>query len=342
VDDLEYQSCNTEVSITGTEVILRVSDLQQEAEVFQLKQLTNLDITERKITVSDVYRPGLVLAGFSGSFLPERVQIFGAAEISYLHSLDENELLAAIHNLMQYKQIPCIIVSKNLAPPSKVIDAAQEQGVPIFQTPWDTTPFIHSLTSYLRNRLAPTAVIHGTLVDVYGVGLLLMGDSGIGKSEIALDLVERGHRLVADDAVIIRRHSPQVVIGFASDRLGHNMEIRGIGIINVDPLFGIRSIRLQKRVEVLVNLIRWKDELIATLERAGLEGEKAELLGVPISRVTVPIFPGKNITVICEVIALRNMLQAYGKDMALELDHSLREHAMRKRHTLDYLVEDIE
>jgi HPr kinase/phosphorylase len=342
VADKEYQFCKTQISIEGNEVFLTVDEFQQEAEIFQLEELTDLDVKDRKITVYDMYRPGLVLSGYDGNFLPERIQILGAAEVSFLFSLDKGKRYKAIENLLRFDEIRCIIISKSLDPPEYLIKLAQEKSVPVFKTPLDTTPFIQSLTAHLRNRLAPTAVVHGTLVDVYGVGLLLTGDSGIGKSEIALDLIERGHRLVADDAVIIRKHSSTVIMGFASERLGHNMEIRGLGILNVEPLFGIRAIRMQKRVEVLVNLIRWKEELIAELERAGLEGQTAELLNVPISQVTVPIYPGKNLTVICEVIAMRHMLQAYGRDMAREFNTSLQEHVKKKRKTLDYLAEDIE
>ncbi len=186
-----------------------------------------------------------------------------------------------------------------------------------------TTPFIHELTAYLDDIFAPASTTHGSLVDVYGVGLLFTGRSGIGKSECALDLVERGHRLVADDVVTIKRRHENVLIGSANKVLGHHIEIRGVGIIDLQKVFGIRAIRFQKRIEVEVHLEEWQDG--SDYERTGLEDRLATLLGVQIPLVTVPIYPGKNITVIAEVIALNYLVKSYGFDAALEFDRKLSE-----------------
>ncbi len=182
--------------------------------------------------------------------------------------------------------------------------------------------------------------MHGTLVDVYGVGLLYAGKSGIGKSEIALDLVERGHRLVADDVVKIIRKAPDLIVGTGSELLGHHMEVRGIGIIDIEKLFGIRSIRLQKRIEVEVHLTPWSDDL--EYERLGIEDTTTTILGVSIPQVNVPISPGKNITVISEVIAMNHMLKVYGENSALEFSRRLSERMHRQEMTEDYLESDYE
>jgi HPr kinase/phosphorylase len=338
----EFQKLLNNVKIGEQEIKLNLQHFLQYAASFNLKQLINIDLSKKYITVVDVYRPALVLAGYSGNFLPERIQILGEAEISYLFQMCADEQKQAINNLVHFTTIPAIIISKNLEPPAYLIQRCLETNIPLFVTDCDTTPFIHNLTSFLKVQLAQVYHAHGTLVDVHGVGLLLSGDSGIGKSEIALDLIERGHRLVADDIVTLRKLSGEVIMGYANERIGHNMEIRGVGIINVEPIFGIRSIRVQKRVEVIVNLIRWKPDLSADLDRAGLEEQQTSILGVPVSQVIIPIFPGKNITVICEVIAMRHMIMAYGKNMALDFEKSLQEYSLRRHRTLPYLIEDTE
>jgi len=274
------------------------------------------------VTVSDVNRPGLCLAGFRQNFLYERIQILGETELLYLDTLSEEELPIAISRLMDF-DVPAIIVTKSLPAPSHLLALAEEKGTPVFRTPLSTTPFIHRLTSYLNDLFAPRATVHGSLVDVYGVGLMITGPSGIGKSECALDLIERGHRLVADDAVIITRTQKAILIGTSNEQLKYHMEIRGIGIIDVRSMFGIRAIRPRKAIDVEVVLHEWARDV--EYDRLGLDEEQHTILGVKVPVVTVPIIPGKNITVIAEVVALNYLLKVHGTHSAAKLNESLIE-----------------
>ena len=225
--------------------------------------------------------------------------------------------------------------------PPRLIERANECHVPVLRTPLSTTPFIHSLTLYLDHMFATHVTAHGSLVDVYGVGLLFTGRSAIGKSETALDLVERGHRLVADDVVTITKGHGDVLIGSGNQLLRHHMEIRGLGIIDVQAIFGIRAIRLQKRVEVQVNLTEWSSE--EDYERVGLDENKEEILGVEIPLVRVPITPGKNITVIAEVIALNYLVKVTGGYSPAErLNQHLVELMKRKSAARTWVREDTE
>ena len=262
------------------------------------------------------------MAGYTENFLSERIQVIGETEIGLLASYTEKEKRIAIERLFQF-QVPCITVTKDLEVPALFLEVAEKKRIAVIGTPMSTTPFIHELTAYLDDVFAITTTTHGSLVDVYGVGLLFTGASGIGKSECALDLVERGHRLVADDVVTVKRRHENVLIGSANKVLGHHLEIRGVGIIDLQKVFGIRAIRFQKRVELEVHLQEWKDGM--DYERTGLDDHRTTILGVQIPLVTVPIFPGKNITVIGEVIALNYLIKAYGFDPAEELDKKLSE-----------------
>src|SRR5215475_5344465 len=259
---------------------------EDQRDELQLEQLTVSLASRREITVSDVNRPGMALMGFVENFLPERIQIIAQTELTYLATLSAPELHSAIDRLFQF-EMPLIVVCKGLDVPPYMIECANRAQVPLLRTPKSTTPFIHALTSYLDHMFAPVATAHGSLVDVYGVGLLFTGRSAIGKSETALDLVERGHRLVADDVVTITRRHGDILIGSGNQLLRHHMEIRGLGIIDVQAIFGIRSIRLQKRVEVEVNLSDWSND--ADYERIGLDEHKTKYLDVEIPLVQVPI-----------------------------------------------------
>jgi len=293
-------------------------------------------VTSRQpVTVSDINRPGMALTGFIDNFLWERIQILGEAEISYLQTLDEAGRRAAIEHVFQF-QLPCVIVSKGLSPPTPLLDLANQKQIPVLGSDMSTTPLIHKIMAYLEEVFAPSTSVHSSLVDVYGVGLLITGRSGIGKSECALDLVERGARLVADDVVTLRRQH-NVVIGTGNEMLRHCMEIRGIGIVDVQSIFGIRSIRARKRVEVEVNLREWNST--EDYERLGLEERYTTILDVRIPLIIVPIFPGKNITVICETIALNYLTKAYGYDPAEHFNENLLQLIRRKRN-LDVLARD--
>lgn len=274
----------------------------------------------RPIKEPDLHRPGLALSGFVKVFTFERVQILGNTETSFLNDLDSAARRTAIDNLCSF-ELPCIIVTDNNQIFQELLDSAEKNQITLFRTPLKTTQLMHLLSEYMDSRFAPIVTVHGSLVDVYGMGVLFTGRSGIGKSEIALDLVERGHRLVADDVVNISRQAGSVLIGTGSELLQHHMEIRGLGIIDVRSLFGINSIRAQKRIEVEVHLTEWDDA--EEYERIGLDEEFSEYLGVRLPVVQLPIFPGKNITVIAEVIALNQMLKLYGHNTAQKFSDRL-------------------
>ncbi len=288
-----------------------------------------------RLVTSDINRPQLALTGFVENFLWDRLQIFGETEIRYLNSLSERECGRALSLIMGFA-VPCIVVPKGLTPPDGMPVLASQNEVPLFATRMDTSAFVHEVTAFLEDTFAPSATVHGSLVDVYGVGLLFTGRSAIGKSETALDLVERGHRLVADDVVTIRRRQQNILIGSGNELLRHCMEIRGIGIIDVQSIFGIRAIRAFKRVEVEVKLSEWNDQ--EDYERLGLEEQQATILGVQIPLVAVPIFPGKNITVIAETIALNYLVKVYGYHPAARFSENLLE-TIRRRRTLSRLAE---
>ena len=313
---------------------------EDQRQELQLEQLTESLASAREITISDIHRPGMALMGFVENFLPERIQVMAQTELTYLATLPPEAVRAAIDRLFQF-EMPLIVVCKGLEVPPHLIQRANERQVPVLRTPQSTTPFIHSLTLYLDYMFAPQVTVHGSLVDVYGCGLLFTGRSAIGKSETALDLVERGHRLVADDVVTITRRHGDVLIGSGNQLLRHHMEIRGLGIIDVQAIFGIRSIRLQKRVEVEVNLREWSAS--EDYERVGLDDRKTAILGVEIPLVQVPITPGKNITVIAEVIALNYLVKVTGGYSPAErLNQHLIEIMKRKSAARSWVREDTE
>ena len=309
---------------------------EQQREQLALELLSAGVASKVPVTLSDIHRPGMVLMGFAENFLADRIQIFGRTELAYLATLGEADRQAALERFFRF-QMPCIIVAKGLELPSGFLDRANGHEIPVFRTPHDTTPFIHQLTAYLDYVFAPSVTAHASLVDVYGVGLLFTGRSGIGKSETALDLVERGHRLVADDVVRITRRHGDILIGACNEVLKHTMEIRGLGIIDVQSIFGIRSIRGQKRVEVEVHLTEWSEA--RDYERVGLDDATVKHLEVEIPLVTIPIFPGKNITVIAEVVALNHLVKVYGYHPARALNERLME-SMRMKLLANPLVRD--
>ncbi len=294
---------------------------------------------KRSIANPGLHRPGLALAGFLDRFPNERIQVLGETEMAYMGTLKPDRL-AAISQRILSPGVPLIIIAKGITPLPEFAEAADRNQVAVFSSRLTTTDLATRLTAYLDHVFAPSTNVHGTLVDVYGVGLLYTGKSGIGKSEVALDLVERGHRLVADDVCKVTRVAPDVLIGISSELLGHHMEIRGVGIIDVEELFGIRAIRLRKRIEVEVRLLFWSDD--EDYERLGVEDQITSILGVKIPILHVPISPGKNITVISEVIAMNHMLKVYGENSALELSKKLAQRLSRQSITQDYLESDYE
>jgi HPr kinase/phosphorylase len=282
-----------------------------------------------------------VLAGYTGRFATGRVFVLGETEITYLFSLDEAARRGALETLFSF-ELPCLFVTKGQQVPPELIELATKSGVAVLRTSLKTAELYHRIKPFLEEAFAPTTTMHGSLVDVYGVGLLFMGRSGIGKSECALDLVERGHRLVADDLVIIRRHGHDVLIGRGHEHAQHFMEIRGVGLIDIRALFGIRAVRQQKRIEVVVQLEDW--DSTQPYDRTGLEAAEMTVLDVALPRVVVPLNPGKNITVIAEVLAMRHLLKYSGVDSAREFNQRLIERMQVKgrRELREYLEEDYE
>ncbi len=306
-------------------------------------ELTILNSTQaglnRVIQHPELHRPGLALTGFFERFANRRIQVLGETEMAYMSRLSGDRLKEVSHQLFEH-EIPMVVITKGITPRTEFVHAADKFHTGVFSSRLTTVELINRLSAYLDHVFAPSVTVHGTLVDVYGVGLLYTGKSGIGKSEVALDLVERGHRLVADDVVRITRAASDVIMGTGAELLGHHMEIRGVGIIDVEQLFGIRAIRLQKRIEVEVNLVLWSET--EEYERLGVEEKRTTVLGVEIPFVRVPISPGKNITVISEVIAMNHMMKVYGKDSAREFSQKLSQRLARQSVTVDYLESDLE
>ena len=299
---------------------------------------------DREIVDKNIHRPGLALAGYVGLFTYNRVQVFGNTEIRYLKQLTAQQRRKAMETICEF-EIPCIFVSNNNTLDAEIIEIASKRNIPLIQTPLETTKFVYFLSDFLDDQFAPQTVLHGSFVDVYGIGLLLAGRSGIGKSEVALDLVERGHRLVADDVVTITRKGEGILLGAGTDLVKHFMEIRGLGLIDVQSMFGIRAIRFQKRVEIFVELEDWRPDQEYT--RTGLDEERIALLDVEIPHVKLPIFPGKNVTVICEVVALNYLLKHYGYDAAKEFTKRLEAVISEKTknaggRVIDYFEHDFE
>jgi len=281
---------------------------------FKLKKATSKKISEEKIIKEkDLHRPGLALAGYVDLFTHSRVQIFGNTEIKYLKQLTKKDRLVTLKRFFSF-DIPCLIVTSNNKVPVELLTIADEKNVPVFVTSFQTTRFVNFISDFLDDQFSSQIAIHGSFVDVYGVGLLFCGKSGIGKSEITLDLVERGHRLVADDIVVVSKKAESVLMGAGTSLVKHFMEIRGLGIIDIKQIFGIRAIRYQKRVEVIVELEDWDSK--KDYDRTGLDSRMVNLLGVDIEKINLPIFPGKNVTVIAEVIALNYLCKHYGYNAA--------------------------
>jgi HPr kinase/phosphorylase len=297
---------------------------------------------EREITDKNIHRPGLALAGYVELFTYDRVQIFGNTEIRYLNHLTFDERINAFKTIFKF-DLPCIFVTGENKLDNELVAIATEHNVSVILTPLETTKFVYFISDFLDDHFAPQTVLHGSFVDVDGIGVLITGRSGIGKSEIALDLVERGHRLVADDVVMVTRKGEGILMGSGSDVVKHYMEIRGLGLIDVRSIFGIRSIRFQKRIEIIVELQEWRNDIEYT--RTGLDHEDISILGVSLPHIKLPIVPGKNITVIVEVIAMDYQLKHYGFDSAKEfakrLDAAIAEKTKGKR-VINYFDHDFE
>ncbi len=308
-------------------------------EMLQLEVVGETIGFDRAVTSPEVSSPGLVLAGYVERFVGERLQVLGETEVTYLASLPD-DVRARVLRLYFSFPIPCLFVTKGQELPGGLAEVARGAGVAILRTALKTAEFYRRFKPILEDEFAPTTTLHGSLADVFGVGLLFVGQSGIGKSECVLDLVERGHRLVADDLVITKRRGNDILIGRGHEMAGHHMEIRGVGIVDIPSIFGVRSVRQQKRIEVVVQLEEWNSELV--VDRTGLDGETTTILDVELPKITVPLNPGKNITVIAEVIALNHLLRYSGVHAADAFNQRLISRMRQAADVRLYLAEDNE
>jgi HPr kinase/phosphorylase len=274
----------------------------------------------RKISSSRIQKPGLVLAGFMEYLHRERIQVFGNTEMSYLSTLPRERSVEVLRRFFA-QDVAVLVVTKGLPIPPELVAAAEEAGVPVLQTSHLSSTFIEAVQAYLEDILAPSTSMHGVLLDVFGVGILLLGKSGIGKSEIALDLVMRGHRLVADDIVDVKRKAADSVYGTGSEIIKHHMEIRGLGIINIKDLFGVASIRERKKIEIVLELVEWDPHV--EYDRLGVEEKKFKILDAEIPMLIVPVRPGRNMTTIVEVAARNHLLKLQGHHSAKEFQERL-------------------
>lgn len=307
-------------------------DQMRERLHLELDPLTAERKTEtRFVTETELHRPGLALAGYSELFTWERIQIIGNTEANYLMHLPEDERLKAFANILKF-ELPVLFVTSGNRLPDPLLELADNAGVPVIPTVTDTTQFMVMLRDFLEDQFALQTLVHGTMVDVYGIGILISGKSGIGKSEVALDLLERGHRLVADDAVMLSKKH-HVLMASATEINKHFMEIRGLGIIDAMSMFGIRSIRYQKRLEVILNLTLWEDQ--QNVERTGLDHDNVKIMDTSIPLIQLPMTPGKNITVIAEVIAMNYLLEHYGYDAAEAFQAKVKQHIANKKNSSD-------
>jgi HPr kinase/phosphorylase len=311
--------------------------------ICKLKLLSENHDLEKKIYDQNLHRPGLALTGFVELFSFARVQVFGNTEMRYLKKLSDDQKNESLDRIFKFN-IPCIILTDNNTPFDILIKKANENRVPLFNTSYSTTKLVYLLSDFLDDQFSPRLTVHGSLVDVYGVGILFVGNSGIGKSEVALDLVERGHRLVGDDVIIFTKKGEGILIG-AGTKLGkHFMEIRGLGIIDIQSMFGIRAIRFQKRLEIIVELEQWDEKSEYT--RTGLDEKTISIMDVDIPYIKLPIIPGKNITVISEVISLNYLLKHYGHNAAkifnARLNDRLQNKSSYENRGVEYFEHDFE
>jgi len=274
----------------------------------------------RRIASTRIQKPGLALAGYTSNLHKERVQVFGNTEMSYLATLPP-ERQAEVARGFFSQAIACLAVTKGLEVPRDVLTAAEEAGVPLLRTTHLSSVFITSVQAYLEDVLTAQTSMHGVLLDVFGVGILLLGKSGIGKSEIALDLVMRGHRLVADDIVDVKRKSPEAVFGAGSEIIKHHMEVRGLGIINIKDLFGVAAIRERKKIEIVLELVEWDPAV--EYDRLGVDDRRYRILDVEVPMLVVPVRPGRNMTTIIEVAARNHLLKQQGHHSAKEFQERL-------------------
>ena len=295
-----------------------LTELAKEFNLVALHKSSDFDSI--RITVDEVSRPGLQLAGFFDHFEPMRLHILGNVETTYLKKLSSQQRAIVFDNLFSYK-IPALIIARNMEALPECLEMARKHNITILSSPDTTSYVVSGLIMSLKAALAPRITRHGVLVEIYGEGILILGDSGIGKSETAIELVKRGHRLVADDAVEIKKISQTELEGSAPEVLRHYIELRGIGVINVAKLFGMGAVKDSSMIDLVINIVPWKDGEV--YDRLGLESQYADILGIQIPSVTVPVTPGRNLAVIFEVAAMNNRQKRMGYNAAVEFTDQL-------------------
>lgn len=294
-----------------------VSDIQVALELDLRAGETGLD---RKIHKSDISRPGLEMAGYFTFYPADRVQLLGKTELSFFNLLEKEEKIDRMERLCT-ENTPAIIVSHGMKVPTELLECAEDAGIPVLETDVPTTRFSGMLTNYLEGKLAPMTTVHGVLVDVYGIGVLITGKSGVGKSETALELVKRGHRLVADDLVEIREVAKNVLIGNAPKLIEHMLEIRGVGIIDMMNLFGASAVKSDKRILIVIDLELWNEEKM--YDRLGLDEKKMKIMDTELTKLVVPVRPGRNLSVIIEVAAMDYRMKRLGINAAQDFSDRL-------------------
>ena len=302
--------------------------MSEVVEKMNLRNLTpDVDHTDKYVKLPDINRPALQLSGFFKHFASERVQIIGYVEYSYLKTLDE-EKKKEVYEAFRSYEIPCLIFCRNLKPDELLLAEANKRNIPVFSTEKKTSQFMAEIIRWLNVQLAPCISIHGVLVDVYGVGVLIMGESGIGKSEAALELVKRGHRLVSDDVVEIRKVSDETLVGSAPDITRHFIELRGIGIVDVKNLFGVLSVKQTQNIDLVITLEDWDRD--KEYDRLGLEEQYTEFLGNKVVCHQLPIRPGRNLAVIVETAAINHRQKNMGYNAAQELYRRVQANLAKK------------
>jgi HPr kinase/phosphorylase len=281
------------------------------------------DYEQIRLTVVDVARPGLQLAGYYDHFEPMRLQVMGNVEISYLQKLTAAERAMTFDRLFSYKS-PALLIARNIAPDPQCMEMAKKHNVTVLRSREATSTIVSDIIAYLKSALAPSITRHGVLMEVYGEGLLLLGESGIGKSEAAIELLKRGHRLIADDAVEIRKISENALVGTAPNLIRNYVELRGIGIINVAKLFGMGAVKPENQIDMVVNIVPWNTHEV--YDRLGLEDQHMDILGVKVPMYTIPITPGRNLAVILEVAAMNNRQRQMGYNSAKEFTEQINNH----------------
>ena len=281
------------------------------------------DYQKIKLTVEDVARPGLQLAGYFDHFEPMRLQVMGNVEISYLGKLSVEERLIIYDRLFSFK-VPAVLIARDLPMSDECLAMARKHNVTILRSAEATSTIVSSIVAYLKAALAPRVTQHGVLMEIYGAGLLLIGESGIGKSETAVELLKRGHRLIADDAVEIRKIAKEKLVGTAPELIRNYIELRGIGIVNVAKLFGMGAVKSENNIDLVVNIVPWNTEEV--YDRMGLEEHFMDILGVQVPMYTIPVTPGRNLAVILEVAAMNNRQRKMGYNAAMEFTEQVNRH----------------